>query len=188
MTVMRRVILGALVAAVAVMGWVPAMRPVAMAQDTKAVPVVIGVMDTQIVLKQSTAGQSLDKQLKAKQAAIQENIREKEKGLQTQRQQLETQRAAMSQQDFQAEESKLRQKMQALRGESEKQRKDFLAARDRGFRTIITQVDKVVQEIARERGLTLIVNKSMIIMSAEAWDITSDVVKRLDASLPSVKL
>jgi outer membrane protein len=158
------------------------------AQDSSAVPVVIGVMDTQVVLKQSKAGKSLDTALKSKQTAIQENIREKEKGLQSQRQQLEQQRAALSQTDFQAKENQLRQKMQALRDESEKQRRDFLAARDRGFKQIITQVDKVVQEIARERGLTLIVNKSMIILSAEAWDITPEVVKRLDATLPSVKI
>jgi outer membrane protein len=168
--------------------WAVVVAAPAMAQDNKAVPMVVGVMDTQVILKQSKAGKSLDKLLKDKQSAIQGSIREKEKALQSERQQLEQQRAALSQNDFQAKENQLRGKMQALRDESEKQRKDFLAARDRGFQQIISQVDKVVQEIARERGLTLILNKSMIIMSAEAWDITPEVVKRLDAALPSVKL
>ncbi len=180
----KRMIGAALIAVAVTFGTIAAAK----AQETKPIPMVVGVMDTQVILKQSKAGKSLDKFLKDKQTAIQNNIREQEKALQGKRQQLEQQRSTLSQQDFQTKENQLRTEMQTLRDDSEKKRKDFLSTRDRGFEQIIGQVDKVVQAIARERGLTLILNKSMIIMSAESWDITTDVLKRLDTALPAVKL
>lgn len=160
----------------------------ARAQESTKIPLVIGILDSQAIMKTSKAGKSLDAALKAKQKAIQENIQAQEKKLRAEQASLMQQRSTLAQADWEKKESELRQKIDGLRAESEKQRKAFLAARDSGFQQIVAQVDKVVQGIARERGLTLIVNKSLVILSADAWDITPEVLKRLDAALPSVKI
>ena len=41
---------------------------------------------------------------------------------------------------------------------------------------------------AQKRGLTLIINKSLVVMSAQEWDITAEVQKGLDAKLPKVSI
>ena len=39
-----------------------------------------------------------------------------------------------------------------------------------------------------KRGLTLIINKSLVVMAAQEWDITAEVQKGLDAKLPKVSI
>ena len=46
----------------------------------------------------------------------------------------------------------------------------------------------MIRGIAEKRGLTLVLNKSLVVLAAENWDITTEVQKGLDAKLPKVSI
>jgi len=47
---------------------------------------------------------------------------------------------------------------------------------------------EIITDIAKKRALTLVLNKSDVILAADAYDFTDEAMKRLDSKLPSVKL
>jgi len=47
---------------------------------------------------------------------------------------------------------------------------------------------QVTAEIAKARGLTLIMNKAAVVLNVAGYDITKEAMQKLDARLASVKL
>ncbi len=45
-----------------------------------------------------------------------------------------------------------------------------------------------MQDVAKQRGLTLILDRAAVPYSPQPWNITDDVMTRLNKALPTVKL
>jgi outer membrane protein len=159
------------------------------AQTTaQTAPLVVGTIDLQAVLKKSKAGQSLEQALLAKSKAINAEIGKTEKGLRAKRQQLEQQRSSLPPADFQSQLGALEKEFDALRKNASAKRKELELARNKGLEQISKILDGVIRGIAEKRGLTLVLNKSLVVLAAENWDITTEVQKGLDAKLPKVSI
>jgi Skp family chaperone for outer membrane proteins len=56
----------------------------------------------------------------------------------------------------------------------------------------MTQVEQALfqttADIAKARGLTLVLNKAMVVLNVTSYDITKEALQKLDARLTSVKL
>ncbi|NJO35077.1 MAG: hypothetical protein HC869_20160, partial [Rhodospirillales bacterium] len=65
-------------------------------------------------------------------------------------------------------------------------------ALDSGVKKAVDQIKKslleIAAEIAKKRGLTMVLNKSTVPLSHPSFDFTEEAMKSLDAKLPSVKL
>src|SRR5262249_5594999 len=72
----------------------PAPAPAAAMTPAQNVPLVVGTLDLQTILKQSKAGQSLEAALIAKSKAINTDIGQTEQSLRAKRQQLEQARSS----------------------------------------------------------------------------------------------
>ena len=169
---------------------IPLHSAVAQTAQTTAqtAPLVVGTIDLQAVLKKSKAGQSLEQALLAKSKAINAEIGKTEKGLRAKRQQLEQQRSSLPPADFQAQLGALEKEFDALRKNASAKRKELEQARNKGLEQISKILDGVIRGIAEKRGLTLVLNKSLVVLAAENWDITTEVQKGLDAKLPKVSI
>lgn len=153
-----------------------------------AVPLVVGTLDLQAILKKSKAGQSLEQALLAKSKAINADIGKTEQGLRAKRDQLMQQRSSLPPADYQAKLADLGKQFDALRKNATAKRKELEAARNKGLQQISDTLDGVIRDIAQKRGLTLVINKSLVVLAAENWDITTEVQKGLDAKLPKVSI
>ncbi len=160
----------------------------AAAQSAQNAPLVVGILDLQTILKKSKAGQSLEQALLARSKAINAEIGKTEQGLRARRQQLEQQRSSLPQAEFQAQLAQLEKEFDALRKNAGAKRKELERARNKGLEQISKTLDDVIREIAQKRGLTLVINKSLVVLAAENWDITAEVQKGLDAKLPKVTI
>jgi len=185
---MRTWIIALAVAIATVAGGIAIPVHSAAAQAAQNVPLVVGTLDLQTILKQSKAGQSLEQALLAKSKAINAEIGKTEKDLRARRQQLEQQRSSMPPADFQAKLSQLDKEFDALRKTASAKRKELEQARNKGLEQISKTLDGVIRDIAQKRGLTLVINKSLVVLAAENWDITTEVQKGLDAKLPKVSI
>lgn len=152
------------------------------------VPLVVGTLDLQTILKKSKAGQSLEAALIAKSKAINADIGKTEQSLRGKREQLLQQRSSLQPADYQAKLSDLEKQFDALRKNATAKRKELEQARNKGLEQISKTLDVVIRDIAQKRGLTLVINKSLVVLAAENWDITAEVQKGLDAKLPKVSI
>ena len=104
------------------------------------------------------------------------------------RQQLEQQRSSLQAADYQAKLADLEKQFDTLRKNASAKRKELELARNKGLEQISKTLDGVIRDIAQKRGLTLVINKSLVVLAAENWDITAEVQKGLDAKLPKVNI
>jgi outer membrane protein len=185
---MRTLIIALIVATATIGGGIALPVHSAGAQSAQDVPLVVGTLDLQTILKKSKAGQSLEQALLAKSKAINAEIGKTEQGLRAKRQQLEQQRSSLPPADFQAQLGQLEKEFDALRKSASAKRKELEQARNKGLEQISNTLDVVIRDIATKRGLTLVINKSLVVMAAENWDITTEVQKGLDAKLPKVSI
>jgi outer membrane protein len=183
---MRTWIIAFAVAITAVTGGIAIPVHSAVAQAAQTAPVVVGIIDLQAILKKS--GQSLEQALLAKSKKINAEIGQTEQGLRGKRQKLEQSRSSLAPAEFQTQLSALQKEFDALRKNASAKRKELEAARNKGLQQISDSLDVVVSDIAKKRGLTLIINKSLVVMAAQNWDITAEVQKGLDAKLPKVSI
>jgi Skp family chaperone for outer membrane proteins len=185
---MRTWIIALAVAIAAIGGAIALPSHSAVAQEAQKVPLVVGTLDLQVILKTSKAGQSLEQALLAKSKAINAEIGKTEQRLRADRQQLEQSRSSLPPADFQAKLAALQKEFDALRKSASTKRKELELARNKGLEQISKTLDGVIRDIAQKRGLTLVINKSLVVLAAENWDITTEVQKGLDAKLPKVSI
>lgn len=152
------------------------------------VPVVVGILDMQTILKQSKAGKSLDAVKAAKSKTMNAEMGKTEQTLRSNRQKLDQARSSMSQADYEAKRAEIDKQFDALRKTVIAKRKELVQIHNAGIEQIFNVLDGVIRDIAGKRGITLIINRSFVVMSEQSWDITKEALAGLDAKLPKVKL
>lgn len=186
---MRSLIIALALAMATVLGGSAIPSGAALAQSTgKDVPLVIGTLDWQEIQTQSKAGKSLMSTLQQRGKTINQDIAKKEQAIRAKREQLEQQRSALQPADYEAKRKALEKEFDGLRKEANTKRKELEKARNAGFEQILKTLDGVIRDVADKRGLTLILHRSAVVLGADAWDITDEVKKALDAKLPAVKI
>jgi Skp family chaperone for outer membrane proteins len=153
-----------------------------------SIPVAIGIVNVQQVVSKSTAGQSLKKQADARRKQNQADLLAEEKKLRAENDQLNAQRASLSPADFAAKQQAFQQKLNAWRQGAEQKQKAFESAYNKAQKTIFETLQKVIGEIAVQKRLTLVLNKTVVIVSAQAWDISDSALAQLNKVLPAVKM
>jgi outer membrane protein len=151
-------------------------------------PTVIAVVDLQVILRDSKAATSarsaIDKQNKAYQA----ELGKEETALQSEGQQLEQQRAALSADEWQRKKQQFDQKVAAARQTAAARRQQMQQIEVRTFSQVQTALNSTVADVAKARGISLVMIKGAVLYSLPAFDITTEVLQKLDARLPTVQL
>ncbi|WP_374383853.1 OmpH family outer membrane protein [Dongia sp.] len=158
------------------------------ATDPASIPILIGVVDVEQVLSSSTAGQALSKQSEALRKQFQADFTAKQKELRAAGDQFNKQRASMTEAQVADAVKKLQDKENAYRKEFETKRKSLDTSFGNARKKIFEALNKAVLDVAQARKLTLVLKKSVIVVSAQAWDITDSVIAQLNKILPSVKM
>ena len=53
---------------------------------------------------------------------------------------------------------------------------------------ILSTMKPILEEVSNEKGITIILEKASIMLNAEKMDITNEVLKKLNKSLPTIKV
>jgi len=151
-------------------------------------PIVIAVVDLQLILKDSKAAAgaraAIDKQSKTFQA----DLAKEESALQAEGQQLEQQRATMTADQFRTKSEQFQQKVNAARQSAATRRQQMQQMDLDAMNQVQSAVNTTVAEVAQARGISLVLVKGAVLYSLPAFDITKEVLQKLDVRLPSVKL
>jgi outer membrane protein len=149
---------------------------------------VVGVVDFDLIMKESKASKSVKAQYDKQRAAFNADLQQKRKAFKDQTQKLGAQRGTLSDDDFKKKVAELDAKGKALEKSLAQTRQVLDASLTKAIGQIRLALLDIVADIAKKRGLTLVLNQSNMILSADAYDFTDESTKRLNATLPSIKL
>lgn len=146
----------------------------------------IGVVNVAKILHDSKAATSIRTQVQSKQKDFQTQLDAKGKELQNEQQALVKQKDAIDKDAFNKKVQEFREKEAA----AQKAVQEKSVQLDKSVNEALADVQKatndIVKDVATEKKMSLVVSAGVVLYGDAALDITDEVMKRLDAKLPSI--
>ncbi|MBB6250438.1 OmpH family outer membrane protein [Nitrospirillum iridis] len=161
-------------------------KPVAEAAQSKPVT-TIAVVDVQFLLEKCSAMQSVKQQDSVQTQKFQAELSQQEQLLRQAEKELASQRTVLGQEAFDAKRKDFEQQVADMQRRMQERRRQLDNAFSEASAKLRDSMVRVVGEVARENGFTLVIPRSNIIyMADDALDITNTVLLRLNATLPQI--
>jgi Skp family chaperone for outer membrane proteins len=170
--------------------------PAAFGQTPAAAPVVAGpalspptiaVVDMQRVLVESAAGKSIQSQLDAERRKIRDQVTRIQDELKTAQNQYIRTRSVLQPDAAKEQEQALQRKQADAQRVLQERQEAFQRGEGDAVNVVGDNMRAIVQQLAAERHIGMVVNKQAVISMADKnMDITDDVVQRLNTKLPTV--
>jgi outer membrane protein len=148
----------------------------------------IAVLNVELVIRRSKAGQDLQSQIEKIQSANRATDRQTEEALRAEDQKLRKQRAVLSDEAFNEKQRDLQARLEDLRQKFEARRKRIQAAVDKAWSQIRDAMILVTEGLASERKIDVVIAQSSTVLLAKDLNITKDVLKGLNEKLTQVTL
>jgi outer membrane protein len=152
----------------------------------KAQALNLATVDMQRVMSDAKAAKSAKTQLEAKQKAFQADVGRTEAELQKGDQELAKQRSLLSADAFKSKLADFRKQAAAAQKDVQGKRLKLRRAFEMAIVTIQKQVTQIIADIAKERQYDIVVPSAQSLYHNPSLDITTEVLTRLDAKLPSM--
>jgi Skp family chaperone for outer membrane proteins len=166
----------------------PSAPPAASAAPAQIDAPVIAVIDVNEVVNRSKAGQAIQPQFEKLKKSYEDALNRDRNALTEEAKQLEGQRAVLAPEAFAQRVNAVRQKEIALNQQIVDRKRVLDTTLNNALSQIRNVLFQVSQDIARERGVNIVLPKEAIVIVARNLEITDDVLKRVDEKLPSVAL
>jgi Skp family chaperone for outer membrane proteins len=147
---------------------------------------LVGVVNTQKIMRDSKAAQSVRSQLQAKQKAFQAELDAKEKALLAEDQALAKQQASVEKAAFEQKVKDFRAKAATAQREIQTKKLQVDKALAGALENIQETTLQITKEVAAEKKITLVVSAAAVLYADSSLDITDEVLKRLNAKMPNV--
>ncbi len=148
----------------------------------------VAVIDVLRLQRESAASKSIKAQIEKQYAIHQQEITKQENELRSAEQELNRQRALVSPEAFAERRRQFEQKVANLQRDVQNRKRELDKSALAAQRIVEQSLSEIVQQLVAERKLTLVLGKSQTIYAAPEFEITDEVMKRLNAKLPSVKV
>ncbi|NIA67302.1 OmpH family outer membrane protein [Pelagibius litoralis] len=158
------------------------------AQAQAARAPVIGVIDIQVVLRESVAVKALAERIEAGRQSAQQAMLDREELLRAADFDLAQRRASLSEDEYLRERENLETEGVTLQREMQAERRRLDQLFSRGMSEVQQVLLLISQEIARERNLDLVLAKTTVIIVKSEFDFTDEALNRLNARLVDVSL
>lgn len=153
----------------------------------KADVLKVGVVDVQQVIKDCAAGKDTARKLKQKQdeRSVDLNVRRLE--IATLKKNVAALDAAADKEELEKKKEELAVKTRALRDSENRFGSQVRDLNTKQSTVIKNDVFRIIEQIGRKNGFTLIVEKSQILYSGGAVDITSQVIEEYDMEFQRIR-
>jgi Skp family chaperone for outer membrane proteins len=159
------------------------------AAQTERLPApVIGIVDTDAILRDSLASKGVRLERDKFATQYQTQVQEDEKKLRAEDEELAKQRGVMAPDVFQSRATAFQQKLADFqtRVRDKQERLDY--SFQQSMQEIGQSIYAVAGEVAKERGINTVLARSQILLVVDpGMDITAPVLTKLNARLPNVK-
>ena len=157
------------------------------AQDAKLPTPVIAIIDGDMIANESLAGKGVVLEQSKYAEALKTFVTDNETKLRAEEQDLTRQRATLAPDVFEQKARAFQQKAADLQMQV-KQRSDQISfASQMAQRELTGNILQIGQEIAKQRGANIALNKSQVIMYEPAFEISKQVLTTLNQRLTTIK-
>jgi outer membrane protein len=151
-----------------------------------AQPISVIVVDSHRVLAESKAGKAIDTQMQAKATSYDKSFAQEEQDLAAVEQELRRQQTILAQDAFAAKAKDFDQRVYDARRKVQASKLELSRAQNTAENALMKTVLQILNDLAKERGANLVLDKSVVVMFDNAYDVTDEVIKRLDDKLPTM--
>ena len=146
------------------------------------------ILDHDHIMDECLAGRQARLEIEKNRTLFQEEMDRQEHQLRTLEKQLIALQHTLNEEQY----ANKRQEFEGSVAETHKmvaeKRKKLDESSNRLRETVIQSILEIVNELAKERGYTVVLPRSMIFYADQTYDITSDVLQELNKRLPAVSL
>ena len=148
----------------------------------------IGVIDINKILAEANAAVEAAEDIEKIAIEIENEIKLSDEEIIKEQNRLIESQSIMAPEAFEAKRIEYESKIQTYNSErqSKLMKIDELIAISRN--DILNAIKPILEEISNEKGITIILEKTSIMLNAEKMDITNEALKRLNKSLPNIKV
>ena len=146
----------------------------------------IGVVDLQLIMRDSTAAAAVRAEIEAQQARYREEISARESDLRERQAELERQRTILSAEAFAEREAEFARAVEALQREVGNRNRTLEERLAYGMQQVQVGALRVIAEIADDMSLGLVLDKSQLLLVAKGLEFSDTVIEQLNTELPSV--
>lgn len=154
----------------------------------EAPSVRLAILDVGRVLRDASAVNGIRSQLTSYMDSYRADTQKEEQSLRGAQDELGRKRTILSADAFAAERSKLEKRLGDAQAKVQDRRQSLERVHAEAMQKVQDVLANIVTAVGNEKNLTLILRKDQTIFAAQSFDITEEVLKRLDKELPSVKI
>jgi outer membrane protein len=168
----------------------------ALAQSTDAPPAaapggvptggVVLVVDLRRVMLDSKAGKAIQGQMQQQVGIWQKTFVQNEQDLGSQQQELQRQSTILAQDAFAAKRKEFEQKVLDYRKRTQDIQAELAKAEGQANDKLRHALQEILRDIAKEHGANFILDAPTVLLFDGRYEVTDEVMKRLDAKLPVV--
>ncbi|MBV17307.1 MAG: hypothetical protein CMO05_07505 [Thalassospira sp.] len=160
------------------------------AQDALSTETLANVMIVDIdgILRESSAMRDVNKQLKERQQAYQQEIETRQQALREEDKQLAQQRTLLANDVFQGKQKAFQQKVADFQKFAQGRNRVLDEARAVANGTFQKKLIEIVAALAEERKSTLVLRKSEVILHAKGMNASAEILNRINAELPTIQV
>lgn len=155
----------------------------AFADDIKVV-----VVDTNKLVKDSTAIQNIEKQLNAKVDEFKKNASAKESEFNKEFKVLEDSKAKIGEQEYKAKSQDLAKKVELSQKKIYEDRGSVDKAYNDSMKTVQDKILEIIKSESTQNKYSLVLIKGSVLYANDAMDITPTILSKLNSQLPDVKV
>jgi outer membrane protein len=149
---------------------------------------VAAVIDYQRILRDAAAARSIREQIEARRKVYQEEISKEEQRLHEADKEFARQRSVLSPEAFAEKRREFEEDVAEVQRMVQERRRELDRMSAAALNEVKEALIEIVTSIAEERGFNLVLPSSEVLFFSRALDLTEEVLAKLDARLPQVRL
>jgi Skp family chaperone for outer membrane proteins len=149
---------------------------------------VVGIVDLQIILRESSAAKSVREQVDRQRNSYQPEIQKRETDLRNAQQQLEQQAPVLSPEALNQRRTTFQQQAVDAQRFVDSRLRQLEEAFNESMKQVEAATAQVLAEIAQARGINLVVPRQGVFLSANELDITSEVLQQVERKISRVQV
>jgi len=147
---------------------------------------VIRIVDVQEVMEKSTAVMGIKRELDTYRKRYDEEFAAKEKLLKAEETELLRQKTILGEQAFREKAQEFQTKFIGFQNEIKVRQQMLQKAYATSINRVSVQVQKIWADVAAAEGATIMLPRAGVLLFEPAYDVTGEVLARLNKALPSV--
>jgi outer membrane protein len=146
------------------------------------------VVDVQSLLQNAKSAKMVRAQIEAKRAEYAKEISRQEESLRRERDTLQRQQATLSPKELNEKGRAFQQEVNDLDHSVQQKRQTLEYSNEEALKKIQQVMLRIITDIAKKRKANLVLQRSELVLFDQSFDVTDEVLQRLDEELPTLKV